>query len=459
MSKRHFQALGLGLALALGSRDVAAAADRVTASPLPDRLRLVVTGNPASPDFVAASIRDAVERALRSTRSPSRAAVQVGSTLPATEALDPGFLTNFRIPLAIAAGAQGPFATATLTVDVENAALAPARPEQLAFADDPEKIVASGVLSRTRVERGTPTRLYYYHENIGQPRRFCVVLAANDSVRTHVHIIRAAAGPSTDVMGVGHAVSRGFLTAQPHDEGIVAEIVGGQPLLERDTLVGPGDGVVGALDLRVLDGGPVTVTVLALPPNDAPDAYLYGPKLADDGHERHGTFALTGFAQRIIGYTAGGPDARYRYGTRTQTPVNLDPADSGHDYGDYGVLERIAFDLDNPDAASRTLYLYERPLGGVVRSSFVVNGALHDLGCARLPSAYLIAAQTLEPHGRGRFDVLTMTDGGSNYPLELGVTTVPPIAATPPIRAADGCFPKPARSSATAQPASPPPGH
>jgi hypothetical protein len=35
-----------------------------------------------------------------------------------------------------------------------------------------------------------------------------------------------------------------------------------------------------------------------------------------------------------------------------------------------------------------------------------------------------------------------MTDGGSNYPLEIGVSSTPPLASTPAITAADGCFPK-----------------
>jgi hypothetical protein len=198
---------------------------------------------------------------------------------------------------------------------------------------------------------------------------------------------------------------------------------------------------------------------MAIPLGAEPAAYLYAPKLPDDGHARHGSFDLTDFAQRIIGYTAGGNDATYTYGNRRRTLQNSDPSDSGRDYGDYGVLQHVAFDLDNPGDAPVTLYLYEKPLGGVVRSSFVVNGDVVDLGCVRVPQRYRITSLVLPPQSTGVLDVLTMTDGGSNYPLELGVTASPPLPSTPSISAADGCFPKQGGAPAAPQPANGPPGH
>ncbi|HET9096122.1 MAG TPA: hypothetical protein VFN37_05645, partial [Candidatus Baltobacteraceae bacterium] len=35
------------------------------------------------------------------------------------------------------------------------------------------------------------------------------------------------------------------------------------------------------------------------------------------------------------------------------------------------------------------------------------------------------------------------TDGGSNYPLEVGLSAAAPQPSAPPITAPDGCFPKP----------------
>jgi hypothetical protein len=424
---------------------------------IPDRITVRLTGDPAAPAFVAAQIDAALAAAIRPTLAPGST---IGSTIaPGPQPLASGFLTGFRAAVRISPGPGTAPVSGTTAVDVVNAGLDGFRPAVLAFTDDPEKIVADGVLSRTAIDVAHPTRLYYYHENVGARRRFCVVLSANGSVRTRVQIVRAAAGPNTDVMSVGHAVTKAFLAVEPAGEGSVVTIAGGRPILERDSVTGAGEGIVGALDVRVLDGGPLTVTVMAIPLDADPAAFLYAPKLPDDGHTRHGTFELTGFAERILAYSAGGPNARYEYGTRAQTPANLDPADAGRDFGDYGVLQRVAFDLDNPAATPARVYLYEKPLGGDVRSSFTVNGTIVDVGCVRVAQPYLIAPVDLAPHATATLDVLTMTDGGSNYPLEIGVTGTPPLPAAPPISAADGCFPKPGGPPAAAQPANGPPGH
>ncbi|MGD0475995.1 MAG: hypothetical protein ABSB70_22625 [Candidatus Velthaea sp.] len=430
---------------------------RPPAGSVPARLGLTISGDPAAAGFLASRLEAAVTAAVAPTLAPG-SSVHPGAIVPQPQQLERGFLTSFSVAVAIEPGPGTAPVSGSTTVDVVNAAVPDGAPALLAFADDPERIIADGVLSRTTVSAGQPTRLYYYHQNVGVRRRFCVVLSANDSVRTRVQLVGAAAGPNIDVMSVGHAVSKSFLAVEPHGEGVVATIVGGKPSLERDVIAGPGDGIVGALDLRVLDGGPVTATVMAIPLDADPAAYLYASKLPADGHTRHGSFAVGDFAQRIIAYSAGGPDAGYVYGSRQQTPRNLDPVDPGHDYGDYGVLQQIAFDLDNPGDRSTTVYLYEKPLGGVVRSSFVVNGTPVDLGCVRVPQRYLIAPFELAPHASGTLDVLTMTDGGSNYPLEIGVTTTAPLAATPPISAADGCFPKPGGAPAATQPADRPAG-
>jgi hypothetical protein len=425
---------------------------------VPARVRLTITGDPASAEFVAGRIRAAVSDAAQPTLAPG-AVVRAETILPAPQPLASGFLTGFTVPVSIDPGA-GTAAVAGLTaVEVDNAALPPISPVTLAFKDDPERITADGVLSRTTVAADGPTRLYYYHENMGERRRFCVVLSANASVMTHVAIVGAAAGPDIDVMSVGHAATKTFLTREPRNEGSVLAILGGKPVLERDTPLGPGDGIVDSIDLRVLDGGPVTATIMAIPLAADPAAYLYAAKLPDDGHARHGAFELSGYAQRIIAYSAGGRDASYVYGTRLRTPRNADPADPGRDYGDYGVLQRVTFDLDNPAGAPVTLYLYEKPLGGAMRGSFLVNGALVESGCVRVPQRYLIASYALQPHATGAFDVLTMTDGGSNAPLEIGVTGVPPLPAAPPIGAPEGCFPKPGAAAGGPQPGAGPAGH
>jgi hypothetical protein len=165
--------------------------------------------------------------------------------------------------------------------------------------------------------------------------------------------------------------------------------------------------------------------------------------IAGDGHHRTGVYAIADYGTLGATYTVGGADASVQYGG----PHGPDPAPTstpeGHDAGDYGVLQSIVFTMVNPTDQAAVAYLYERPQGGVVRSSFLVDGNLVDVGCARVPQAYQIASYNLAPRQTYRVMVQTMTDGGSNYPLEVGVSATPPNLSTPPISSPDGCFPKP----------------
>jgi hypothetical protein len=191
-----------------------------------------------------------------------------------------------------------------------------------------------------------------------------------------------------------------------------------------------------------LGGGPVTLTVVATAPGDDPRAHLADATLPPDGHGRHGTFALDGFADWIVAYTVGGPDAHYTYGGRTPSVPSVDPAGADHDYGDYGVLQQITFDVANPTDSAATVFLYARPLGGDARAIFRVDGELQEIGCVRLPQRYEIASRLIPAHADVALRLETTTDGGSSFPLEIGATTTAPLPAAPAISAPDGCFPK-----------------
>ena len=205
--------------------------------------------------------------------------------------------------------------------------------------------------------------------------------------------------------------------------------------------------VSGTIDLRVLSGGPAVVTVLAASPGIDPRSLLDGPILPGDGHHRTGAFSITGFGSNSLNYSAGGPDATLVVGDTEPTPPSIDPAAPGHDYGDYGVVHTVDLTLTNPGTAPITAYLFFKPLAGPARGSFLIDGNLTDIGCVRLPVPYQITAFNLSPGQTYRTTMRTMTDGGSFYPAEIGLTATPPRPNAPTINAPDGCFPKPQASS------------
>lgn len=426
------------------------------AGSVPSTIALRVTGTSIDPAWLQRQVTSALLRSVQV--QPGAGTPQIGAfTLPTLFA--PGSTAAIPVQISIAGGDQYFDVNAAATVQLQNVGAAPFLPSLLFYDDDPEKIPTDGVLYRGRVTSAAPVRLYYYHQNTGDARRLVVALSTAAQDPASVQLIDASAGPNIDVMSVGHAVSRDFLAAKPRNQGVVVDVGPQTPFVADGFTMKPLDGAAGNLGIRLLGGGPVDVTVLAVPPA-TPDsqlaAYLGQPKLPGDGHRRTGVFALSGYGAQSLAYTAGGPEASVQYGA--QTPPSADPATPGHDYGEYGVLRTLTFDIDNPTDQPAVAYLYERPMGGVVRSSFLVDGQLFEVGCARLPERYQIGQPfALQPAGRYRVTVETMTDGGSNYPLEVGLTATPPLPTTPPITAPDGCFPKALASPAQAPAVSPAP--
>jgi hypothetical protein len=423
------------------------------AGSVPPSLTLRVTGTQPDAQWLSTQIQRLV---TRSATLQQGVVLQTQSfTMPPT--LGPGATADIPIMVHIAGGQQYFDVDAPTTITVQNVAAGPFTPPLLYYDDDPEKIAATGVLFRAVVNQGQPARLYYYHENTGDNHDLAVVISSNSAAT--VQLIDASAGPNMDVMTVGHVVSRDFLQQKPLNEGTVVDVSAQAPYVADSFTMHRLDGAAGSIGINVVSGAAVTVTVLALPPQaDLSPAQLASdlaqPQLPDDGHHRTGAFSLVNYGQETIAFTAPGPDASVQYGAQTPSPADLpnDPVPTGHDYGEYGVLRTLEFQIDNPLDQPQTLYLYERPMGGPVRSSFLVNGQLVQVGCARVSNRYQIGDPVVvQPNAKLTLPVQTMTDGGSNYPLEVGLTATPPQPSVPPISAPDGCFPKP-QSSPTPQP-------
>ncbi|GAC1413780.1 MAG: hypothetical protein NVSMB64_24060 [Candidatus Velthaea sp.] len=405
---------------------------------IPSNIAIDVTGEPAADgNFLDSQIRDALDRRIRPTLFPG-AGISYGPIVPwPLLPLASGSRAAVNVTVSIAGdGASSPV-TGVTTVTIDNIPVRSVAPAVLFLSDDPEYLQSEGVVLRGNITAERAARLYYYHSDIGLPRDLDVVVTA--SVPTRLQLVKSGAGPELDVMNVGHAVSRDFLRYELQNEGAVIDVVPGTPFIVRHVLLLQGEVVAGAVDFNVIGGGPAAVSVVSSAAGGRPEAYLDGPRVPFDGHSRHGAFDLTGFGTISASYIVGGPDAAITYGGRAPTPRNLDATDIGRDYGDYGVVHRFTFTLENPTDAPHVVYLYQRPLGGPVRSSFLVDGLLKELGCVRLHQPYWLTSYQLPPHSSGASTTVTMTDGGSFYPLEVGATETLPQVYTPPIGTPDGC--------------------
>jgi hypothetical protein len=408
---------------------------------------LTVTGTPASADFLAKYIASVVKAGVQTFAGLQPV---LGGIVPAVVPLAPGASAQYAVPVTVAGNGTYVDVSGTVTVTVQNQIVDAFAPQLLFYDDDPETVTTVGALYRGSVAAQSPVRLYYYHDADASPHRVAIVLQANSEDPTQVQIVDSAGGPNADVMSVGHTASRDFLLNKNLDQGTIVNVPQDGALVVLDATLSGGQGIAGVADLRVMQGGPVTVTVVSVPLNATSatiQATAQQPILPGDGHHRTGVFTLTGFGNTAQTYTVGGSDAQVQYGIRGPSAAPGSPA-TGRDAGDYGVIQNVAFTLVNPTSAPATVYLYEKPLGGPVRSTFIVDGTTIETSCARLSQAYAIAAPgqsggyLLAPGQTYRLNVQTMTDGGSNYPLEIGITATPPSPLPASISGPDGCFPK-----------------
>ncbi len=401
---------------------------------------LSVTGNPLDPDWLSAEVGRWVTGI---THAQPGARVTVGAPSPAPTALAPGQSIALSVPVQITGNGESFDQTGTTVVTVQAVAEAPFQPGVLFYDDDPEHVGQDGVLFRGTIST-TPTRLYYYHDDVADPRRLLVVLTTDASDPALVQLVEATAGPNMDVMHVGQTLTKNFMLTKARGEGIVVTLPQAQPYVLTDVPMAAQQLVSGTVDLRVLSGGPVTVTVLAVSSGIDPRSLLGGPVLSGDGHHRTGVFAIGGFGRQNLSYVAGGADTTVVIGDTDPTPPSVEDGATGHDYGDYGVSHTINLTMTNPGTSSASAYLYFKPLAGPARSAFIVDNNLVELGCVRESAPYQISAFELAPGQTYHSVVQTMTDGGSFYPAEIGLTATPPRPGAPPINAPDGCFPKPA---------------
>ncbi len=209
----------------------------------------------------------------------------------------------------------------------------------------------------------------------------------------------------------------------------------------------------------------MTLSVLAVSPGVNPALLLDGPLLPSDGKGRMGTYSLVGYGTQTLAYAALGQEVSATIGDREPTVPKVAPADPGKNLGDYGVLFTLNVALSNPTDLPQVAYLYESPRGGPARASYQLDAepVPIEIGCATSaksatapPHRYLIRAFSLAPHASETHVIRTMTDGGSNFPLIIGVSPVAPEPTAPPISAPDGCFPKPGYTSPPALIPAPP---
>lgn len=404
------------------------------AGAIPADVDVALAGTVTQP-FVAARIRDAIERAL--VRQPGTGLDVHGVTIPGT--LTPG--DKLEAQAGVTLDGRGTYvdvsARTNVHVHVDPAPVPD--PTILFYSDDPEYIGAqlAGVLIHGTIDAKTPARIFAYHVADGAPRRMSLVLRA--AALSHVQVLGTISGASPAFTYIGQQSSARFLAARASGESAILAVAAGIPYEIPFGLMQPGDLIEAIADLRVIDGGPVEVAIMTNPAA-APLPSLDGPELPGDSHGRRGVFALTGIAPLDLSFTSGTPDP---------TPVSVGDgtlpnqrADGRPLGGDYGIVRPLALQLTNTTQAPLDVYLYELTSGA--------GGATATLWFTGDAAATLVPCvdDTAQPHlikafalAAGEMRTVTgtfMTDGAASYPIRFGLSATAPLPVTQ-----GGCTPTP----------------
>jgi P pilus assembly chaperone PapD len=302
-------------------------------------------------------------------------------------------------------------------VRVENLAAPKIVPDSLMVSDFPEKLTENGVLFTADLKHAQPSRFLYFHYNpAGEPDRRVVLRVQNMSAEpTLLQFISGSGGPDQNEMAAGHAATYEFMKHLAQNEGRVV-VLPGSGTLELAQQELPAKTIASAvLQLRVLNGGTVHMTLFAQDASSSPDEPIAdGALLSGDHPHARGIYEIPEFHYSALWRT----NDEY-----LQLPIGQIPLPNtlhGEALsGDYGVLQSFVIKVENPSAAPASVALYEEPRGGRATGTFLIDGVLIQSHQVPPFSRYKIRQYVVPARGFVRVTIETIPDSGSSYPVRL----------------------------------------
>jgi hypothetical protein len=372
-----------------------------------------LTGDPAAPEFV----REQVAAAVRSAASarPGAQVVVSSDDVPVNRPLEQDDVASFTIPVLIQSMSDFEVDGST-RVNLQNVAVPRISPASLMVSDYPERLTENGTLFTADLRHDQPSRFLYFHYNPpGQPGRRIVLRAENLSAEPSiVQFISGRGGPSPNELLVGHTATKNFLINIAQNQGRLLTLGGNSSteIVEQD--LPPGNVVCNLLQLRVLSGGNVHLTLFAEDADQSPDLAV-------------GTGLLEGTAKHARGIY---PIAEFHFSTQWNVNDDYLELPIGHlplpnDMrgqalsGDYGVLQSFVVDIENPMGSPAPIAIYENPRGGRATGTYLIDGVLVQSHQVTPYSRYKVRQYIVPAHGFVRVSIFTLPEAGSSLPLRL----------------------------------------
>jgi hypothetical protein len=384
------------------------------AGSVPSQLTLSITGDPASADFVREQVARAIVRAAQ--LQPGAQIVVGTDDIPFNGVLAQDRVAAVTVPVLIQGSAYVEVDTST-RVDVRNVAAPRISPDSLMVSDYPERLEENGRLFTADLRNDQPSRFLYFHYNPpGQPDRRVVLRADNVSPEpATVQFISGRGGPSSNEMEAGHAATRAFLINVVQNQGHLITIPGKTSLDILEQNLPAGNVVCNLLQLRVLSGGAVHLTLWAQAADTDPAAALGAGELLEGAHKHaRGIYPIPEFYYATQ-WNVNGDYLELPIG---QIPLPNDLQGQALS-GDYGVLQSFVVTVANPLSTPQAIAIYENPRGGRATATYLIDGVLVQSHQTPPFSRYKVRQYVIPARGFVRVTIVTVPEAGSSYPLKL----------------------------------------
>ncbi len=381
---------------------------------IPSFITLHITGDPANADFVRQTVADKIahstqlQKGAQLVLSPDDVPVRRNLGQDDSELIDVPVLAQGEAYFSV---------NASTRVQIENIAAPRISPDYLMVSDYPEKLSSNGILFTADLHRDKPSRFLYFHYNPpGEPDRRIVLMAENHSDEpATVQFISGRGGPSANEMEVGHTATRDFLVRVNQKQGrlVTVEAHATRPIAMQDLPAGAI--AANVLQLRVLSGGDIHLTLVAQNASEDPEnALTSGALLMSAVRHARGIYDTPEFHYA----TQWNVNDQY-----LELPIGQIPLPNelqGETLaGDYGVLQSFVVNVQNPYNAPQSIAIYENPRGGRSTGTFVIDGVLIQSHQVPPFSRYKIRQYVVPAKGFVRVTIVTMPEAGSSYPLKL----------------------------------------
>lgn len=381
---------------------------------------VTITGDPASSEFVAEAAASAAK--LVAYPEPGAQVKALPETVRYNRELAPDDVVTVVVPLSITGPGYASYHQ-EVTVSVTNLAQPAIPPKNLLVSDFPETIIENGTLFYADVSFSEPARLLYYHYNNASsvPRRVVVKAQNNDIESSFLELISGIAGPSPNVLFVGHESTKRFLVREAASQGEVFEVPPHATVNVSDQMLPPSTLVSGLMQLRVVSGSGIRVAVVVQDAAEIPVGPISSTLLQSAVKHARGIYSVPDF-NYDISYSIGADPATWLIG-KLPLPNLVQGEVLG---GDYGVKQSASLTLLNPTPNEARVGMWFEPRGGRATGTFLIDGDLIELHPVEFGRPALLRTFNVPAGGYQRLNIVTMPEGGSSYPVRVLFASQPP---------------------------------